>query len=49
MLMSEIRCPQCDTPDVKVRTMYTVQFGETRRLYYCSDCQCFFSETDGTA
>jgi len=49
MLMSEIRCPACDTPAVKVHTTYTVQAGETRRLYYCGDCHCYFSETHGTA
>lgn len=49
MLMSEIHCPECDTPDVKVHTMYTVQSGEPRRLYYCGDCHRYFSETYGTA
>jgi len=49
MLMSEIRCPACDTPAVKVHTTYTVQAGETRRLYYCGDYHCYFSETHGTA
>ena len=48
MLMSEIHCPECDTPDVKVHTTYTVQTSETRRLYYCDDCHSYFSETYGT-
>ena len=49
MLMSEIRCPEYETPDVKVHTTYTVQSSETRRLYYCVNCHCYFSETYGTA
>jgi transposase-like protein/IS1 family transposase len=49
MLMNEIHCPGCDTRDLKVHTVYTVQHGETRRLYYCTACQCYFSETYGTA
>ena len=49
MLMSEVRCPECDTRDLKVHTVYPVQDGETRRVYYCTDCQCYFSETYGTA
>lgn len=48
MLMSEIHCPECDNRDLKVHTVYTVQDGETRRLYYCADCHCYFSETYGT-
>jgi transposase-like protein/IS1 family transposase len=47
--MNEIHCPGCDTRDLKVHTVYTVQRGETRRLYYCTACQCYFSETYGTA
>ena len=46
MLMSAIHCPECNTRDLKV---HTVQTGETRRLYYCAACQCYFSETYGTA
>ena len=34
MLMSEIHCPECDTRDLKVHTVYTVQHGERRRWYY---------------
>ena len=49
MLMNEIHCPDCDTRDLKVHTTYTVQNGETRRVYYCAICQCYFSETYGTA
>jgi hypothetical protein len=49
MVMNEIHCPECDTRDLKVHTVYTVQTGETRRLYYCVACQCYFSETYGTA
>ena len=48
MLMNEIHCPDCDTRDLKVHTAYTVQHGETRRLYYCGDCHYYFSETYGT-
>lgn len=49
MLMNEIHCPDCDTRDLKVPTTYPVQNGETRRVYYCATCQCYFSETYGTA
>lgn len=49
MLMTEIHCPDCDTCDLKVHTTYAVQTGETRRVYYCATCQCYFSETYGTA
>ena len=49
MLMNEIHCPGCDTRDLKIHTTYTVQQGEARRLYYCAACQCYFSETYGTA
>ena len=49
MLMSEIRCPDRDTRDLKVHATYAVQSGERRRLYYCTDCHCYFSETYGTA
>jgi protein-arginine kinase activator protein McsA len=47
MLMGEIHCPDCDTRDLKIHTVYTVQDGETRRLYYCADCPCYFSVTYG--
>jgi transposase-like protein len=49
MLMSEIRCPECDTRDLKVHATYAVQSGERRRLYYCTNCHSYFSETYGTA
>jgi transposase-like protein len=49
MLMNEIHCPECDTCDLKVHTVYPVQYGETRPVYYCAACQCYFSETYGTA
>ncbi len=49
MLLKAIHCPECDTPDLKVHTAYTVRSGETRRLYYCPSCRCYFSETYGTA
>ena len=39
MLMNEIHCPECGTRDLKIHTVYTVQHGETRRLYYCATCQ----------
>ncbi len=47
--MNEIRCPDCGTRNLKVHTTYTVQNGETRRMYYCATYQCYFSETYGTA
>ena len=49
MLMTEIQCSGCDTRDLKVQTAYTAQQGEPRRLYDCAACQCYFSETYGTA
>ena len=49
MLMSEIHCPECDTRDLKVHTVYTVQHDETRRKNNCPAFQCYFSETYGTA
>jgi transposase-like protein len=49
MLLNEIRCPVCDTLDVKAHASYTIQSGETRQQYYCPSCDCHFSETYGTA
>ena len=42
MLMNEIHCPDCDTRDLKVHTVYTVQNGETRRLYYARPVNAIF-------
>jgi hypothetical protein len=48
MVVNEIHCPGCDTRDLKVHTVYTVQHGETRRLYYCTACQSLdFSQSGG--
>ncbi len=49
MLYDEIRCPSCDTADVKVHSRYRVQCGEQRTVYCCPNCACYFSETYGTA
>ncbi len=49
MLSDEIRCPECDTHELKVHTAYTVQSGEKRLVYGCTTCQCYCSETYGTA
>ena len=49
MVLQEIRCPGCDTTDVKVHTRYRVQGGEQRTVYCCPHCACYFSETFGTA
>lgn len=49
MVLQEIRCPRCDTSDVKVHTRYRVQGAEQRKVYGCAQCACYFSETFGTA
>ena len=49
MVLTEIHCPECDGSDVKPHTHYTLQSGEKRQQYYCPKCQCYFSETYGTA
>lgn len=48
MLLTPIRCPQCDSEKVKVHTGYTVQSGDVRSIYHCPACPCFFSETYDT-
>ena len=48
MQLTPIRCPQCDSENVKVHTGYTVQSGDPRSIYHCPACPCFFSETYDT-
>jgi transposase-like protein len=48
MLPISIRCPICDSENLKVHTTYPVHRGDRRSIYYCSACDCFFSETYDT-
>ena len=45
--LSQISCPECGS-DKKIHTTYTVNSGEERKLYCCSDCGNYFSETNST-
>jgi transposase-like protein len=42
------RCPECNSENFCLHTTCTVQCGEQRELYQCSDCGAYFSETKNT-
>ena len=41
-------CPTCDSQAVKPHTKYTLQRGEERTVYYCPECDAYFSQTYAT-
>lgn len=47
-MLDENRCPMCDSENITPHTTYTIQSGETRRLFYCPACHGYFSETKNT-
>lgn len=47
-LFNENCCPTCNSENVHPHTSYTTKNGEVRYIYYCSDCQDYFSETKNT-
>lgn len=49
MLLTQIRCPECNSEDPSIHTTYTVQVdGEQRHIHHCKECDNFFSETKNT-
>ena len=48
MSLLEKRCPTWNSAEFKGHSRYTVQSGETRWIYPCSECGSYFSETKHT-
>ncbi len=48
MSLLEKRCPPCASPGFKGHSRYTIQSGETRWIYHCSECGSYFSQTKQT-
>lgn len=48
MICNAIRCPACQTEQVKTHTGYTLHSGGLRWIYYCSRCDRYFSSTYNT-
>ena len=48
MSFSPGHCPECNSENFKRHTGYTLKNGETREIYYCWDCDSYFSETKNT-
>jgi transposase-like protein len=48
MSLTQRRCPECNSEDIKPHTAYTVSSGERRYIYHCRDCGNYFSETKNT-
>ena len=48
MSLLEKRCPPCNSSEYKGHCRYTIQSGETRWIYRCSECGSYFSETKDT-
>ena len=42
------RCPTCAGKNFRPHTTYTVQNGEQGQIYYCFDCEGYFSQTKNT-
>lgn len=47
-LLTPTGCPSCDSQVVKPHTTYTLQTGEARTVYYCAECDRYFSQTYAT-
>ena len=49
MLLTKIRCPECNSEDLSIHTIYTVlDDSEQRYIHHCKQCGNFFSETKNT-
>lgn len=49
MLLTQIRCPECNSENPSIHTTYTVLVdGEQRHIHHCKECENFFSETKNT-
>ena len=48
MLLTTIRCPECNSAHHKCHTTYDVACGEKREIRHCLECDNYFSETKGT-
>jgi transposase-like protein len=48
MSFSQRHCPECNSENFKRHTGYTLKNGEPRTIYYCLDCDSYFSETKHT-
>jgi transposase-like protein len=48
MSFSQSHCPECNSENFKRHTGYTLKNGEARQIYYCWDCDSYFSETKNT-
>jgi transposase-like protein len=48
MSFSQHHCPECNSENFKRHTGYTLKNGEPRAIYYCRDCDSYFSETKNT-
>ena len=49
VLLNENNCPGCASALISPHTGYTLKSGEVRHIYYCPECQSYFSETKNTA
>jgi len=48
MVLSQVRCPYCNSEKCEVYQSYETLNSENRKLYRCATCQRVFSETKGT-
>jgi transposase-like protein len=48
MSFSQGYCPECNSKNFKRHTGYTLKNGEAREIFYCQDCDSYFSETKNT-
>jgi len=48
MSFRQHHCPECNSENFKRHTGYTLKNGEARTIYYCWDCDTYFSETKNT-
>lgn len=48
MSFSQRHCPECNSQNFKRHTGYILKNGETREIYYCWECDSYFSETKNT-
>lgn len=45
MILTALRCPECNSEDHNFHTAYTVGSGERREIRHCQACGNYFSET----
>ena len=48
MELTEIRCPECNSPNKRNHMTYEVKCDEPRMLYKCVQCNKYYAETKGT-